>query len=94
MTNQHPLTDEILEQQFNSEYAYEVWNPLEDTVVCYSFSHNDMRTAYNLAIEHVEEAVRRELKVWRRSGYVAGADAVEDFFEGIMPTIRPQEDDS
>ena len=82
MTNQHPLTDEMCEglMERTSKYPY-----TDDVIV-------DMRAAADWQLEQVKKKVKSKLKIWRRSGYGAGADAAEDFFEEVMQALRPQED--
>jgi rRNA maturation protein Rpf1 len=55
---------------------------------------HQMRAAADWQLEQVEKSVERKIKVLRQSGYVFAADAIEDFFQGIMQNMRPQEDDN
>jgi hypothetical protein len=42
----------------------------------------------------VEKSVERRIKVLRQSGYVFAADAIEDFFQGLMQNMRPQQENN
>ena len=88
MTDPHPLTDEMCRE------ISPFWRHLAHHDGGGEFIKKDMRAAYDLAIEKVEESVKCKHKVWRQSGYIAGADAVEEFFEEVMQAMRPQEDNS
>jgi len=83
MTEQHPLTDEMCQDIYDLTYK----------------ADEMMRTAYDLGenkgradmLEQVEKSVERRIKVLRQSGYVFAADAIEDFFQGIIQNMRPQQ---
>ena len=88
MTNQHPLTDEML-QELSEE-------PL-DGLVGGNFVKEYMRAAADWQLEQVERSVKLKLKDWRESGYADAnrlsgytADTIESFFEDIMQAMRPQ----
>ena len=87
MTNQHPLTDEML-QELSEE-------PL-DGLVGGNFVKEYMRAAADWQLEQVERSVKLKLKDWRESGYADAnrlsgytADTIESFFEDIMQAMRP-----
>jgi len=85
MTNQHPLTDEAIE---------EISDLYEDSL-CYDYPisifRQDMRAAADWQLEEVMRKVELKLNEWRIQGYVAGADACEDFFKEVMQELRPQQ---
>ena len=78
----HPLTDEMCDA------LKRAWGGI-------GFSHNDMRAAYDLAIEHVKNAIELKLEVlsgeWRLDQYETST-AIEDFCEDLIQTISPQEE--
>ena len=79
----HPLTDDLAEDIApDAQWAGDIG----DTV----FRHSDMRKAADWQLKQVKKKVKSNLKVWRRSGYGAGADAAEVFFEEVMQALRPQ----
>lgn len=80
---QHPLTDFILCSEF-PEHVEKVYSSTFDHIA------DGMRAAADWQLEQMKQEVKRRLKVWRKSGYVAGADAAEDFFEEVIQQIRPQ----
>ena len=82
MTDQHPLTDEIIRS------LEEKW---VDDFGCVIYSEDDWRRAADWQLEQVKEKVREKLREWRLSGYGAGADAAEDFFEEVIAELRPQQ---
>lgn len=85
MTEQHPLTDEIAKEL--SSWHLDILDPyLADD------HRSDMRSAADWQLGQVEKSVERRIKVLRQSGYVFAADAIEDFFQGLMQNMRPQED--
>ena len=81
---EHRLTDEMCE-------VIATVNPWSGDVV---YLYDDMRAAADWQLEEVETSVERRIQVLRQSGYVFAADAVEDFFQGIMQNMRPQQDDN
>jgi hypothetical protein len=83
----HPLTDEMCEVIATGNQ----WSGDIGDVV---FRHGDMRAAADWQLGQVEKSVERRIKVLRQSGYVFAADAIEDFFQGLMQNMRPQENNS
>lgn len=78
----HPLTDEIISENFTPYYDY--FEGLGGEI-CLGFNNDDMRAAYDLAIEHVYEIwnqlleeVERDLTIcWR--------------FDRELSKMRPQQ---
>ena len=79
MTDQHPLTDEVIHREFLPKYCY---------------TENDLRLAADRQLEEVMRKVELKLKEWRIQGYAAGADACEDFFKEVMQELRPQQQEN
>ena len=83
----HPLTDEMIEEIAQFE-------PDLNEFLKFNRS-NDMRAAYDLAIEHVKNAIELKLEVlsgeWRLDQYETST-AIEDFCEDLIQTISPQEE--
>jgi hypothetical protein len=101
----HPLTDELCDQIVSSIPPFP--RDQQDRVLsfdgrildgmfkeCFEKQKHEMRAAADWQLEQVEKSVERRIKVLRQSGYVLAADAVEDFFQGIMQNMRPQQDDN
>ena len=88
MTDQHPLTDEKLFKQF-WDYTCDA-----DLMGYVLYTPDGMRSAADWQLSQIKEEVKRNLMLWREAGYDYAADACEDFFEEIMPAMRPttQED--
>ena len=85
MTNQPPMLP--TQEQFaewDSEY-FDGERQNFDSMMLKAF-----QAGANQQLEQVKERVKSNLKVWRRSGYIAGADAVEDFFEEIMQAMKKE----
>ena len=81
----HPLTNEICEEL--SSWNLDILDPsLADDI------RSDILAGADWQLEQVKKKVKSKLKIWRRSGYGAGADAAEEFFEEVMQAMRPQED--
>ena len=76
-------------------------HPLTDDHICEIFNrglpsmNDDMRAAYDLAIEHVKNEIELQLEPlageWRLDKYDTSI-AIEDFGKELIKTIRPQED--
>ncbi len=73
----HPLTDED---------CYKLCNAFGSDHV-----FDNMRRSADWQLEEVKRKVELTLEKWRISGYSAGADASEDFFEEVMQELRPQQ---
>ena len=87
MTDQHPLTDEVIDTLASPQY--DCFEDVGD-VNC-GFTYEDLRVATDWQLEEVMRKVELKLKEWRIQGYAAGADACEDFFEEVMQELRPQQ---
>ena len=59
MTEQHPLTDEIVEKQFGR------YDGIDDVMV---YDEDDIRAAYDLGVKAGRDEMRKELRElnWRR----------------------------
>ena len=83
----HPLTDEMIEEIAQFE-------PDLNEFLKFNRS-NDMRAAYDLAIEHVKNVIELKLEAlsgeWRLDQYETSI-AIEDFCKELIQTMRPQED--
>jgi hypothetical protein len=79
---EHPLTDKMIQAISHNIHAYDDTRPFRA----------DMRAAADWQLGQVAKSVERRIKVLRQSGYVFAADAIEDFFQGLMQNMRPQED--
>ena len=81
----HPLTDEMIEEIAQFE-------PDLNEFLKFNRS-NDMRAAYDLAIEHVKNVIELKLEVlsgeWRLDQYETSI-AIEDFCKDLIQTMRPQ----
>ena len=79
----HPLTDDIIEE-ISVSYLTN----------CEGVKSN-MRAAYDLAIEHVENVIELKLEAlsgeWRPDLFDTSI-AIEDFGKELIKTIRPQKD--
>ena len=92
----HPLTDEIIEENFTPEYGYiETDSILGVSEINLGFSCNDLRAAYDKAIEHSIKWMQEELSTSYYinpvgySGYEIDVESVvEDFREEIYATIN------
>ncbi len=76
----HPLTEELMNKIHGDEPGYS--NPYDE---------DDMRAAYDLAIEHAGEKVYALLSLFHKFERLTKEEA-EDAFVGFMQAMRPQED--
>ena len=89
----HPLTDEMIQS---------IWDKVGNDIVdakdedLDGFVEDDlMRTAWDLAIAHVENVIELKLEAlsgeWRLDQYETSV-AIEDFCKELVQTMRPQEE--
>ena len=85
---QHPLTDDIIEENFTPEYGYiETDSILGVSEINLGFSCNDLRAAFDKGAAHKMEQVIQFLE--------ANKDlSVETALRFIGPAMRPQEDNN
>ena len=80
----HPLTDEMIEEI--AQFEPDLTDPLRLNRA------NDMRAAYDLAIEHVKNVIELKLEAlsgeWRLDQYETSI-AIEDFCKELIQTMRP-----
>ena len=90
----HPLTDKDI-QSIWDKVGNDIVNAKDEDLGGGFVEDDLMRTAYDLAIEHVKNVIELKLEAldgeWRLDQYETSV-AIEDFCKELIQTMRPQED--
>ena len=82
MTEQHPLTDEIIEEI--AQFEPDLTDPLRLNRT------NDMRAAYDLALNHIEILVNSKLFALYKTEH-SNAESIDNFFDEVLEELRSQQ---
>ena len=87
----HPLTDEIIRKNFTPDYDY-----LEDCgEICVGFNNDDLRAAYDLAIERMSQWVEENGHEYVTHHYELGCQSnFSQMITDFKKAMRPQQQEN